>query len=122
LTESVSPAELIEAIRTVAKGRPYLGCESTQEALRLLRQQQNGVRVCSGSERLSLQERRIIELMAGGNTNKEIAVKLALSDKAVKNYINKIFVKLEVDRRTEAVARYLQTWQPSLLPDRSMSA
>jgi DNA-binding NarL/FixJ family response regulator len=110
LQKNVCRIELVRAVRTVAKGGSYLGPEGAEQTFRLLRQQQDGVHSRSRLHTLSLQERRVISLIAEGNTNKEIATKLVLSDKTVKNYIANLFVKLEVSRRTQAVARYLQTW------------
>lgn len=122
LQKSTCRTELVRAIRIIAQGGSYLGPESVDQTFRLLRQWQDAACPSSGLRALSPQERRVISLIAEGNTNKEIAVKLVLSDKTVKNYIANMFVKLEVDRRTQAVARYLQTWQRSLPPDRLMSA
>lgn len=120
LQKDTCRTELVRAIRIVAKGGSYLGPESADQTFRLLKQWQDAACPRSGLRALSPQERRVISLIAEGNTNKEIATKLALSDKTVKNYIVSIFTKLNIDRRTQAVALYLQTWQPSLPPDRSM--
>jgi two-component system response regulator DevR len=56
--------------------------------------------------RLSPQEERILEMIAEGLTNREIAERLGLSDKTIKNYVSTILQKLEVRRRVEA-ASYL---------------
>jgi two-component system response regulator DevR len=54
--------------------------------------------------RLSPQEERILGLVAGGGTNREIGVQLGLAEKTVKNYVSSILAKLEVGRRAEAAA------------------
>lgn len=72
----------------------------------MLRQQQEDVFLPKELHSLSPQERRIIPLIAEGYTNKEIAVKLALSDKTIKNYVAIMFAKLAIERRTQAVALY----------------
>lgn len=59
---------------------------------------------------LSEQEQRVLALVAKGNTNKEVAALMGLSDKTVKNYLHTIFHKLEVSRRSEAVAHYLRNY------------
>jgi len=111
LRKTAGRIELIQAIRTVAKGNSYLSSEDTEQTFRFLRQQQDPIRVRSSLDTLSPQERRIIALIAEGNTNKEIAAKLALSDKTVKNYIANLFTKLEIERRTQAVALYMRAQQ-----------
>jgi two-component system, NarL family, response regulator DevR len=107
--KNVSREELVHAIHTVAKGIPYLCPGAPGGTFQLLREQQNGVGLHSGLQILSPQERRVIALIAEGHTNKEIAAKLVLSDKTVKNYIANMFAKLEIERRTQAVALYLKT-------------
>jgi DNA-binding NarL/FixJ family response regulator len=57
---------------------------------------------------LSAQERRVMELVALGKTNKEIAGALGLSDKTVKNYLSHVYEKLQVSRRAQATASFLQ--------------
>ncbi|MDH5193901.1 MAG: response regulator transcription factor [Nitrospira sp.] len=100
--------ELVRAIRAVGKGGGYLAPEAAEKTLCLLRQSQDLVCFRWGLSMISPQERRILALMAEGNTNKEIAVKLLLSDKTIKNYISNMFAKLEIKRRTQAVALYLK--------------
>lgn len=111
LRKSTCRIELVRAIHTVAKGGSYLSPENTNVALRLLRKPHDAGSSCSGLDGLSPQERRVIALIAEGNTNKEIATKLALSDKTVKNYIGNMFTKLEIQRRTQAVALYMKGQQ-----------
>lgn len=114
LRKSSGRIELVGAIRTVAKGGSYLSSEETDQTLRLLRQRQDTICAQSTLHTLSPQERRIIALIAEGNTNKEIAAKLMLSDKTVKNYIGNMFAKLEIKRRTQAVALYLKAQSSQL--------
>jgi len=58
---------------------------------------------------LSPQEKCVLELVAQGKSNKEIARPLGLSHKTVKNYLSKIFFKLQVDRRAYAAMIYRQS-------------
>lgn len=109
--KSVSRIELVRAIRIAVKGGRY-------PSLRRLRRSNGTVdrsrryQDTNGSHHrlriLSPQERRIIPLIADGNTNKEIAAKLVLSEKTVKNYIANMFAKLEIERRTQAVVLYME--------------
>lgn len=98
--------ELLGAIRVVAHGASYLQSEMVNQALSEMRGV-NGVRA-PGLHLLSPQQRRVIRLLAEGNTNKEIAVALSLSEKTVKNYLANMFTKLQITRRTQAVSLYFQ--------------
>jgi DNA-binding NarL/FixJ family response regulator len=51
---------------------------------------------------LTEQERKILELIAEGKTNRQIAQTMFLAEKTVKNYVSGLLRKLDVDRRTEA--------------------
>jgi DNA-binding NarL/FixJ family response regulator len=52
---------------------------------------------------LTPRERDIVELIAGGRDNAQIAARLALSEKTVRNHITSIFAKLEVENRSQAI-------------------
>lgn len=49
-----------------------------------------------------------MELLAGGRSNKQIAVELKLSEGTVRNYLSNVFGKLKVENRIEAVCRWLR--------------
>jgi DNA-binding NarL/FixJ family response regulator len=53
---------------------------------------------------LSEQERRILELIGEGMTNRQIGEQMHLAEKTVKNYVSSLFVKLGMERRTQAAA------------------
>ncbi len=57
------------------------------------------------AESLSVRERNIINLIAHGQSNKEVARDLGISPETVKSHMKHIFEKLEVEKRTQAVAR-----------------
>lgn len=65
-------------------------------------------RICNGVEQprelksLTEQERRILEYVAEGLTNREIAGKVFLTEKTVKNYVSSVLAKLGLERRTQA--------------------
>jgi formate hydrogenlyase transcriptional activator len=61
-----------------------------------------------GIEALSRQEQRVLALVAEGKTNKQIALEMEISPKTVKNYLSTVFQKLQVRRRSGAVARMLR--------------
>jgi DNA-binding NarL/FixJ family response regulator len=100
--------DLVRAIRTVAEGRGYLDPRIAQQALHWIRTRSRAPALSHGMAQLSPQERLIMPLLAEGKTNKEIATHLCLSDKTVKNYLANIFDKLQVKRRTEAVAWFFK--------------
>lgn len=106
ITKTVSPSELIQAIRNVADGSPIFDRDGTDRVLRLLRSEgpASGVQIA----RLSVQERRVLALVAGGMTNKQVGAELRLSRNTVKNYLVGIFEKLQVKRRAHAAAIYVQ--------------
>jgi two-component system response regulator DevR len=60
--------------------------------------------VDEGMARLSDQERRVLELIAEGHTNRQIAARIFLAEKTVKNYVSSLLAKLGMERRTEAAA------------------
>lgn len=108
ILKDVKLDDLAQAIRTVAAGRGYLDPRITQYALQWIRAGVSQAPPLQGLRTLSPQERLIMPLLAHGKTNKEIAVQLKLSDKTVKNYLVNIYTKLNVNRRTEAVAWFMR--------------
>jgi DNA-binding NarL/FixJ family response regulator len=68
-------------------------------------------------EELTSRELQVLQLAADGLSNKEIAGKLVISDKTVKNHIANIFSKLQVNDRTQAILYALRKGLVSLLPD-----
>jgi two-component system, NarL family, response regulator DevR len=62
----------------------------------------NGVEEPSELRSLTEQERRILEYVAEGLTNREIAAKMFLAEKTVKNYVSSLLAKLGLERRTQA--------------------
>lgn len=91
--------EIVTAIRKVATGAQLLDAAIVRLTLRRLRASEEG-RVGSLSE----QEHRIFELIGDGYSNRQIAEEMHLAEKTVKNYISNLFVKLGIDRRTQAAA------------------
>lgn len=91
--------DLAEAIRRVAAGDSLLDPAVTGRVLARLREpEKEDPRIA----RLTPQERRIMDLVAQGMTNRGVAEQLHLAEKTIKNHMTSILAKLEVDRRTEA--------------------
>ena len=100
-------AELLLAIRLMALGDANansMGMSRVSSA----RRRDGTWSLRSKVSLLSPQERRILPLLAEGKTNHEIALELALAKVTVKNYLANMFKKLNVGRRSHAVAVYLQ--------------
>jgi DNA-binding NarL/FixJ family response regulator len=93
---------LVDAIERAMRGESLLDPAVTQRVLERVRNSRE-----DKDDELSLlseQERKILNLVAEGKTNKEIAAEIFLSDKTVKNYVSSILSKLNLRRRSEAAA------------------
>jgi len=107
LLKEIGAEHLIQAIRAVASGLSVLGPGVVHTVMGHLRTT-GTVSEDPAGEPLSKQQRRVLTLVADGKTNKEIAAAMGLSPKTVKNYLSTVFEKLQVSRRSEAVARIVR--------------
>lgn len=107
LLKDVNAEGLIRAIHAVAGGQSILDPAITQPVLTRIRLQKEQA---SEPQRttLSVQQQRVLALIAEGKTNKEIGSSLELSDKTVKNYVRFIFQKMKVTRRGQAAALFIR--------------
>lgn len=108
LMKEIDPAGLVQAVRDVAAGRSILAPDVTDRVLHLLRGGGEGSRPGDDLSVLSPQERRVLALVARGLTNKQVGQELNLSENTVKNYLINVFEKLQVKRRAQAAALYVQ--------------
>ena len=92
--------DLIDAIRRVAAGQSLLDPAVTQQVLTRIRE--GNEHTPSELARLTGQERRILELIAQGMTNRQIGEEMFLAEKTVKNYVSSLLSKLGLERRTQA--------------------
>lgn len=99
--KQIRGTELVGAIRRVAAGESLLDPAVTARVLERLRSPRTDVDPLQG---LSPQERRILDLIAEGKTNRQIGEALFLAEKTVKNYVSNLLAKLGMERRTEAAA------------------
>ena len=108
--KQIRGTDLIGAVRTIASGQSLLDSKATATLMARLR---GG----SGKEdllgTLTPQERRILELIGDGLTNRQIGEKMFLAEKTVKNYISSLFSKLGMQRRTQAAAYAAQVFNGS---------
>lgn len=93
---------LIEAIRTVANGNTYVQPNMTSELVKEFSRISTHTKGKEEENILTSREVEVIELIAEGLINKEIAKKLYISEKTVKNHVSNIFKKLNVSDRTQA--------------------
>jgi DNA-binding NarL/FixJ family response regulator len=99
--------ELVDAIRSVAAGKSLLDPLVTKKTMTWLKTMAaKGPR--SRLDLLSPQEERLLPMVAQGKTNKEIATAMNLSEKTVKNYLCRVYEKLQVSRRSQVAAFYVQ--------------
>ncbi|GAA1676249.1 response regulator transcription factor [Glycomyces endophyticus] len=99
LLKQVRGNDLIEAVRTLAAGGSLLDARVTGAVMQRLR---SGPPKASELESLSEQEQRILELIGEGLTNRQIAERMHLAEKTVKNYVTRVLAKLGLERRTQA--------------------
>jgi two-component system, NarL family, response regulator DevR len=99
--KQVGAVSLVEDVRRVAEGQSLMDPALIQRLLEKIRR---------GSEEdpllasLTPQERRILDLVADGQTNRQIANELYLAEKTVKNYVSNLLSKLGMERRTQAAS------------------
>ena len=99
LLKQVRGADLVDSVRRVAAGQSLLDPSVTAKVLDRLR---NPPAEDEHLSRLTDQERRILDLLAEGLTNRQIGEQLYLAEKTVKNYVSNLLTKLGMHRRTEA--------------------
>jgi len=97
--KQVKGADLVDSVRRVAAGQSLLDPGVTARVLDRLRR---GPEDEAGAVHLTDQERRILDLLAEGLTNRQIGERLYLAEKTVKNYVSNLLMKLGMHRRTEA--------------------
>ncbi len=108
LMKEVDPPALLEAITKAAAGQSILTPDITQRVMKMLRSGTAGKDGANDLSSLSQQERRVLACVAEGLTNKQTGERLNLSENTVKNYLINVFEKLQVKRRSQAAALYVE--------------
>lgn len=118
LLKEIHGERLVQAIQDVAAGRSILDPAVTRRVMSRI----SSPTLLTSKNKLdilSAQERKVVALVAEGKTNKEIGHELGLSDKTVKNYLSNAMEKLNLTRRSQAAAFFIdQTHQASYVPPR----
>jgi DNA-binding NarL/FixJ family response regulator len=97
--KQIRGADLVGAVRTVADGGSLLDPKTTAQVMARLR---NATEEADPLAGLTDQERRILDLIGEGLTNRQIGERLFLAEKTVKNYVSNLLAKLGMERRTQA--------------------
>jgi len=97
--KQVKAMDLVDAIRRVDAGQSLIDPKMTKRVLERARREPE---VDERLQRLSDQERRVLDLIAEGLTNRQIAERIHLAEKTVKNYVSNLLAKLDMQRRTQA--------------------
>lgn len=100
--KDVDSAVLVEAIRSVNKGQSYIQSNMTKELIKEFNRVTINEKGRNPENNLTARELEVLELIAEGLINKEIARRLFISEKTVKNHVSNIFKKLNVSDRTQA--------------------
>jgi DNA-binding NarL/FixJ family response regulator len=101
LLKEIRAADIVGAIRTVADGGSLLDPQATQRVLDRIRRGDDDDQKLSV---LTERERTIFDLIGEGLTNRQIADRVHLAEKTVKNYVSNILMKMGMERRTQAAA------------------
>jgi two-component system, NarL family, response regulator DevR len=107
LLKEVNREGLVDAIMKVANGQSVLDPAVTGRVFGKVQSLMTNP-ATNKLTLLSAQERRVLALVAEGKTNKEIAAAMGLSDKTIKNYFSNILDKLQMTRRSQAAAYFVQ--------------
>lgn len=97
--KQVRGQDLLTAIKTVARGESMLDSKAASQVMARLRAGAEQKDPLAG---LSEQERRILDLIGEGLTNRQIGERLFLAEKTVKNYVSSLLAKLGMERRVQA--------------------
>ena len=111
LLKEVNRDGLVDAIMKVASGQSVLDPAVTGRVFGKVQSLMSNP-AANKLTLLSAQERRVLALVAEGKTNKEIAAAMGLSDKTIKNYFSNILDKLQMTRRSQAAAYFVQHSMP----------
>jgi DNA-binding NarL/FixJ family response regulator len=103
LLKGTNQADIVRAVHAVAAGGAMFGPAVAQRMLELFAHAQT--RPAAVFPQLTDRERDVLDLVAQGLTNSQIARRLSISEKTVRNHVSNIFAKLAVADRTQAVIR-----------------
>ncbi len=97
--KEVRGSAIVDSVRRVAAGQSLIAPEVISQVMDRLR---NGTAADARLASLTDREREVLDLIAEGLTNRQIAERLFLAEKTVKNYVSSLLAKLSMQRRTQA--------------------
>src|SRR5579871_3215761 len=106
LLKRCTPEELVQAIREVRQGGAPMSREIARKVIASFQEPATSANEVEG---LSPREREILELLAAGFPNKQIAARLGLTDGTVRWHLRHVYNKLHVRSRMEAALKFLST-------------
>jgi two-component system, NarL family, response regulator DevR len=100
--KQIKGSDLVNAVRTIAAGGSLLDAKTTARIMQRLRDEAADREKADPFAALTDQERRILDLIGEGLTNRQIGERMFLAEKTVKNYVSSLLAKLGLERRTQA--------------------
>lgn len=110
VVKDIKGMELAQAIKDVGAGRSLL---DNRAAAALMAKLRGTTKRSDPLSDLTDQERTLLNLLGEGLTNKQIADRMFLTEKTVKNYVSRLLAKLGMERRTQAAVFVAKLDQPS---------
>lgn len=113
VVKDITGMELTKAIKEVGVGKSLLDNRAAAALMDRLRTRQNAPGPLDG---FSEQEQTLLALLGEGLTNRQIAARMHLAEKTVKNYVSRLLAKLGMERRTQAAVYASKLGEPSNQP------
>lgn len=104
VVKDIRASTLLDDIRSAFRGKRLIDPRIADRVTATLREPADDPRFAS----LGLRERQVLALIADGRTNRQIAERLGLAEKTVKNYVSSLLAKLGLERRTQAAVLHLE--------------
>jgi DNA-binding NarL/FixJ family response regulator len=118
LVKGAAGDRIVGAVRAVAAGEAVFGADVAGRVLGVFADDRRASRAAQPFPTLTDREREILGMIASGWSNTDIARRLVLSDKTVRNHVSNVFAKLQVADRAQAIVRAREAGLGVSPPDR----
>jgi DNA-binding NarL/FixJ family response regulator len=118
LVKGAAGDRIVGAVRAVAAGEAVFGADVAGRVLGVFADERRAGRAAQPFPTLTDREREILGMIAAGWSNTDIARRLVLSDKTVRNHVSNVFAKLQVPDRAQAIVRAREAGLGVSPPDR----